>query len=186
MKHSTNRAGFTLVEVLLAVSISVMVFAAMGVLLGKCFSLWKDATAHWRLAQVARISRERILCGVVPYAFGGITNLTGLLSATNVVLSMDSGWQTLAYQREGESAVFYTVRGWPGTADDKDIQLRKDVSPWVYGQSSGSAVPDVKVDSFAVSTSNDLITISYRLKLTAAGQTFTQPQTISASLVNEE
>lgn len=186
MKRQTNRAGFTIVEMLLAVSISVMVFVAMGMLLTKCFSLWKDATAHWRLAQVARISRERLLCGFTNNVSGGVTNLTGLLSATNAIISSDSGWQTLAYQRDGESVVSYIVRGWAGVADDKDIQLRKGVSAWVYGQTYGTAVPDIKVDSFAVSTSNNLVTISYRLRFSVAGQTFTQPQTISASLVNEE
>lgn len=185
MNRKTNRTGFTLVEVLLAVSISVMVFAAMGMLLNRCFSLWKDATAHWRLAQVARISRERILCGVINYVSGTSTNLTGLLSATNIVISLDSGWQTLSYNRANESNL-YMVRGWQGEAADKDIQLRKGSSDWVYGQGSGSAAPEVKVDLFTASVTNDIVTISYRLLFSAAGKTFVQPQTISISLLNKE
>lgn len=162
-----------------------MVFFAMGMLLSRCFSLWKDATAHWRLSQVARISRERILCGVTNYVSGGVTNLTGLLSATNAVIASDSGWQTVTYSRGNETNL-YTIRGWPDEAGDKDIQLRKDVSSWVYAQSSGAAAPDIKVDLFAVSVTNDTVTISYRLRLSAAGKVFTQMQTIDTSLLNKE
>jgi hypothetical protein len=186
MNRQKNRAGFTLVELLLAVSLSVMVFFAMGTLLTKCFSLWKDATAHWRLAQVARISRERILCGVTNFVSGGVTNLTGILSASNAVITLDSGWSVIGYGRADEPSVLYQIRGWPGEGDDKNIQLRRGVASWVYGQSSGAAEPDIKIDSFTSSISNNIVTITYRLRLSAAGKTFTQPHTIYTSLINSE
>jgi prepilin-type N-terminal cleavage/methylation domain-containing protein len=180
MHPVSQKGGFTLVEMLLAVSISVMVFAAMGMVLTKCFSLWKDSTAHWRLAQYARISRERILCGGFADPSGG------LLSASNAVISLDSGWKYLQYITVAGSGNLQQIRGWDGTAEDKDIQLRDGASSWVYGQGSGAVAPTIKVDSFIAAVSNDLVTISYRMRFSAAGKSFTQPHTIQACLVNKE
>jgi len=187
------RAGFTFVELLLAVTISVMVFFAMGMVLTKCFSLWKDATANWRLAQYARISRERILCG-------GFANPSGgLLSATNVTLYMNGNWDYFQYGTVAGSGVTQLVCGW-GDEDDENTQygdpvygnllLRLGASEWAFAQSvanySYSYNTPVKVDSFAASITNDILLISYRLKFSAAGKTFTLPHTIQACLVNKE
>lgn len=186
MTTAEKQTGFTLVEVLLAASVAIMVFLAMGLVLSKSFSLWKDATAHWQLAQYARISRERILCGFTNNVSGGSTNLAGLLSASNAVVTINSGWDYISYNKLDETDVVYQVRGWPDEADDKNIQLRKGSASWVYGQSTGSDEPGVKVDKFSASVSNDLVTIIYRLRLSSAGKTFTQWQTINACLVNKE
>lgn len=180
MNRRKYRAGFTLVELLLSVSLSIMVFAAMGLLLTKCFSLWKDATANWRLAQVARISRERILCGGFADPSGG------LLSATNAVVSDSSGWNYIQYVTVAGSGVIQQIRGWGGSSDDKSIQLKKGSGDWVYAQGSGDSEPKVKADSFAVSVNNEYVTISYQVRFSAAGKVFTLPHTISASLVNKE
>jgi len=185
MNRRKNKVGFTLVEVLLATSVSIMVFFSMGMLLTKCFSLWKDATANWRLAQYARISRERILCGFVNYVSGGVTNQTGLLSATNAVVTTDSGWTYIQYSRIDDPVV-YQIRGWLSSADDKDMQLKRGFSVWVYGLSSGSTAPEIKVDLFSATVTNDVVTIMYRLGLPSAGKTFYQQQTITTSLLNQE
>ena len=181
-----NRAGFTLVELLLAVSISIVVFAAMGLLLSKCFSLWKDSTARWRLSQYARISRERILSGITNNVYGGATNLTGLLSASNVVVKVADGYTVVEYGRIDDTHNAYQIRGWPGDASDKHIQIRRGDTDWVYALGLGSSVPEIKVDRFTASVSNHVVTIAYRLGLSAAGKTFYQPQTIITSLLNEE
>lgn len=168
-------SGFTLVEMLLAVTISVMVFFAMGMVLSRCFALWKDATANWRLAQYARLSRERILCG-------GFTNpACGLLSASNAVVTVPSGWRLIEYETVADSGV-QRVYGWSGEAE-QNIWLNHG-SSWAYGQ--GISAPTVFVDSFAASTSNDVVDITYRLRLSAAGKLFTQLHTIQANLVNKE
>ncbi|HNX52791.1 MAG TPA: prepilin-type N-terminal cleavage/methylation domain-containing protein [Pontiellaceae bacterium] len=180
MNRKKNKQGFTIIEVLLATVIAIMVFAALGLVMTKCFALWKDATSHWQLAQYARISRERILCGGFADPSGG------LLSATNAVTVPDSGWSYLQYITVAGSGAVQQVRGWNGEADDKSIQLKNGSSSWVYGQASGDAEPVVKVDSFSATVSNDLVTVVYRLKLSAAGKSFTQMQTIHACLVNKE
>ncbi|MEI7850870.1 MAG: prepilin-type N-terminal cleavage/methylation domain-containing protein [Kiritimatiellales bacterium] len=181
-----NRTGFTLVELLLAVSLSIMVFAAMGLLLSKCFSLWKDSTAQWRLSQYARISRERILSGVTNYVSGGVTNLTGLLAASNAVVTADAGYTTIAYNLATETGVLYQIRGWPGESSDKHLQIKRQGSDWVYALSSGSAAPEIKVDLFSASYFSNVVTISYRLQSSVAGKPVYQPVRITTSLLNEE
>ena len=182
-----NRAGFTLVELLLAVSVSIMVFAAMGLLLSKCFSLWKQSTAQWRLSQYSRISRERILSGITNVAISdGAMNLTGLLSASNAVVTTDGGYTVINYGRITEGSTVYQIRGWPGAATNTHLQIRRASSDWVYALGVGSAEPEIKVDLFTASESNHVVTITYRLQLRAAGKTFYQPQTITTALLNED
>lgn len=179
---ASRKRGFTLVEMLLAVSLSVMVFFAMGTLLGKCFSLWKDASANWQLSQVARISRERILCG------GFANPQDGLLSATNVTVNLNSGWSYVEYVTAAGSGVVERTYGWSSQAD-ADLLLLRGAWQWAFGQTvanySYSYETPVKVDSFTASSSNDIVTISYRLHVSAAGKTFTLPHTIQACLVNK-
>ena len=180
MNRQKHNAGFTLVELLLAVSISIMVFAAMGVLITKCFSLWKDATAHWQMAQYSRIAHERIL-------FGGFANPSGgLLSATNAAVSTNSGWGIVSYETVSGTGGEKQIKGWAGEAE-QDLLLKQKAQT-AYGLSaayvSSNSAPTVKVDSFFSDVTNDLVIIEYRLRLAAAGKTFTQLQTIEASLVN--
>jgi hypothetical protein len=153
----------------------------MGLLLTKCFSLWKDATANWRLAQVARISRERILCG-------GFTDPAGgLLSATNATVNPSGGWDYIEYTTVAGAGAVQRVWGWTASSE-QDMYLEKDGTR-VFGQGVATldmAAPAVKVDSFAAAVSNEYVNISYRVRFSAAGKTFTQPHTIRASLVNKE
>jgi type II secretory pathway pseudopilin PulG len=186
-----NRVGFTLIELLLAVSLSIMVFAAMGLLLSKCFSLWKQSTAQWRLSQYSRISRERILSGVTNVVIsGGATNLTGLLSASNAVVTAEWGFTVIRYGRMAETNMVYEIRGWPGESTNTHLQARRrtdsSTNNWVYLLSSGSAEPEIKVDLFTALATNHVVTITYRLQLQAAGKTFYQPQTIITALLNED
>jgi prepilin-type N-terminal cleavage/methylation domain-containing protein len=179
-EHRGRRAGFTLVEMMMAVSLSVMVFAAMGVLVNRCFSLWIDASAHWRLAQYVRISRERILSGGFNDPSGG------LLSATEVVLDTNSVWTVLSYATLSKTAGEERIRGWPGVAMDKNIQLKSGSSDWVYGAATGTSAPPVRVDLFSPAMSNDQVSITYRLRFSAAGRIFEQPHTVRARLINVE
>lgn len=179
--RSPRRGGFTLVEVLLAVSISVIVFGAMGMVLSKSFSLWKDASAHWRLAQYSRIARERILRG------GFADPIGGLMGATNaVVVPYSSNWDYIEYQ--AKTSGVRRIWGWTGSAE-QDIWLYDDTqSPtWSFAQGMGYPThPSVRVDSFDAVTSNQIVMLTYRLRFSAAGKIFTQPHTIRAYLVNEK
>lgn len=169
-----RRSGFTLVEVLLAVSISVIVFAAMGAVLTKCFSLWQDASAHWRLAQHARIARERILRGGFADPSGGLLCATNI-SITGTSSNPDVGYATAA----GDYAVYID-------ADQMKLEDQSTTN-WSWGVRSGNAspAPDIEVDSMTAARNGSLLTLAYRLRFSAAGKTFIQPHTIRAYLINE-
>lgn len=181
-RPASRRLGFTLVEVMLAAVISVMVFSAMGIVLTRCFSLWKDAMAHWQLAQYGRVVRTRVL-------FGGFGPGTGLLSATNHTVAPFGNYTYVTYYPLGAGGL-HQAYGRSDTATE-DLRLaRSSGSPaLVLAQSvtqSGGFSPPVKVCDFqAVSLTNRLLRITYELRLSSMGKTFVQPQTIRASLVNE-
>lgn len=181
LNPASRKLGFTLTEIMIAVTISVFVFAAMGALLGRCFSLWKDAAANWQLAQYSRVSRERILRG------GFADPSQGLLSATNAVPYVPgSGWAYLQYRNQAGG--LQRVYGWVGESTQNIWLYRTPGTPaWTYAQGSSYPVnPPVTVDSFDLSKSNQLVTITYRVRASAGGKTFTQPHTIQAYLINED
>lgn len=187
--YLSARRGFTLVEILLAVSVSVMVFMAMGMLLSKCFSLWMDATSNWRLAQVARISRERILTGAFPASSG--QPMTGLLGATNTLAFSSGDWECIRYRTMESAGTAYQLYGWRDSAEQNIWINRSSGSPpWAYGQGVATfpfgTAPTIKADSFEIGGSNKIVTITYRVRMSAAGKTFTQPHSISAWLINKE
>lgn len=188
LNRQSSRRGFTLTEIMIAVTISVFVFAAMGMVLSKCFSLWKDASAHWKLAQYARISRERIL-------HGGFANPAGgLLSATNVSIVETSFALNVGYATESN---FYGVCAYTNIIYPRLYLLdQKTIAPywsggyddWRWGMrmDKSGTIPDVQVTHMIASNQNHLVTIAYRLQFSAGGKIFTQPQTIRAYLINEE
>ncbi len=182
MKTSSQRKGFTLPEVMMALVISMVVFSAMGVLLSRCFSLWVDAQAHWKLAQHARVTRTRIL-------YGGFGVGTGILSATNLVIAPYGEWRQLTFNPVSQSGT-REVYGWTGTSP-QNIWLKSsaDSPAWAFAQSVSSygitETPLVTADDFIASLSNQLLTISYTLNFSAMGKNFEHPQTIQAYLVNE-
>lgn len=186
-----RRAGFTLIELLLAAIISLMVFAAMGRLLTRCFALWMDSSANWRLSQYARISRERILHGAFADPSGG------LLSASNVSIVGNSAALNVAY---AAGTNFYGVCGYTNIVqprmyllDQKTMAPYWDPAPagyddWRYGvrNDKNTPIPDVELSSMTAAFTNDILTLTYTLQFSAAGRMFTQPQTIRAFLINND
>ncbi len=182
-----SRKGFTLVEVLLASTISVAVFFAMGIILVRSFAPWKDGMAHWRLAQAARVTRTRIL-------HGGFADGAGLLSSSKlkVKISRNENWQILKYYiPEDDPANFYKTQGWvSGTENGKQIKMyRKSDNQWAWavqvGWKGASDTPEIKADLFTAARTGDTITVTYDLKYSTGGRSYVQPQSISAYLVNE-
>ena len=160
----TGKLGFTLVEVMLATVVSVMVFAAMAMVLSKGFSLWMDAMANWRLAQAACISRERILHG------GFADPRDGLLSATNVSITSYSGQDCIEYSTMMGTGGVQRISGWNGASSN--LWLNQG-SSWL------NVTPKVELDSFVVNSTNRAIVC--RLKLSAAGRIFTRSLTIQTT-----
>ena len=188
MKRIHLKSGFTLPEVMMAVVVSLIVFAAMGMVLTRCFSLWLDAMAHWKMAQHARISRELILHGAFADPSGG------LLSATNISIVSYSSALNVGYASEDN---FYGVCVYSNITPSRMYLLdQKTIAPywdagwddWSWGVKLGNSfpAPEVEVTHMEAALSGDLLTMIYRLQLSAAGKTFTQSQTIRAKLINYE
>lgn len=173
--------GFTLTEMLMAVVISVIVFGAMGTLLSRCFFLWLDGQAQWKLAQHARVTRLRLLNG----AFGVGT---GLLNSTNVTLGTWSGWTTVTFDPVTASG-YFRIYGSPGTSQ-QNIWIEREVgSPsfaWAQQVTYSKAQnPDVLINNFSATVSNQVVRLSYTLNFLSMGRTNTLPQVIEAKLVNK-
>lgn len=175
----SRRAGFTLVEILMATAISVMVFVAMGALLTRSFALWMDSMANWKLAQHARVSRARLLDG-------GFGPGTGWLSSSNVSKAIASGETYVQYYPLGVSGAFYAY-GWNSSADGKDLRLRNGGSLWVLGQNVADTNynNDVGVELFVPFVTNSAVIATYQLRLSVMGKTVVQPCTVQAYLINQ-
>ena len=182
MKNSNKKSGFTLVEIMLATVISVMVFAAMGALLTRSFTLWMDAMANWKLAQHARVARTRLLDG----AFG---SGSGILSSciSNMTTNAASGESYIQYYPLGAGGAFRAY-GWATAAAGKNLRMRSAASAWLLGQNVADInyTSDVSVALFQPSVpTNKIVVINYQLQLNLMGKTFTKPCTVTAYLNND-
>ncbi len=175
----SRRAGFTLVEVLLATVISVMVFFAMGTVLNRSFKLWMDAMANWTLAQHAQVARLRLLTG-------GFGPGTGLLSSSNVTAGVSGMENYVQYYPLGTNGAFCCY-GWISVAAGKNIRLKSGSSEWALGQNVAASnyVSNVGVYSFVSSVSGTIVQVTYRMSLSRMGKEFSQPCTVKAFLVNQ-
>jgi len=179
----TRSRGFTLTEVMISVVLSIMVFAALGTLLNRCFSLWVDAQANWKLAQHARVTRARLLYG----AFGVGT---GVLNGSNVTVQAGSGdwsgWQMVEFEPVNDVG-YCRIYAWPGTSA-KNICIEKEGAAqlaWAQEVRYASGEdPLVQVNNFDASVISNLLSMTYTLHFSAMGKDFKLPQTIEAYLVN--
>jgi len=176
-------AGFTLVEVMVASMISIAVFFAMGTILVKGFSLWRDGASRWYLAQRARVARVRLL------NFGYNAG-SGMLASSNIVVGTDGSWVIIDYtpQDSHETIRFY---GGKATSGQRDPYFRRPTNPkkyWFleYAKKKWVEKPSVKTSDFSahVDMTNEVLTISYNLHYKNGGKKYVQPQTIKAYLVN--
>jgi hypothetical protein len=185
LKNPGNKAGFTLVEILLSAVISVLVFGAMGVLLTRSFTLWMDAMAHWQLAQHAQVARVRLLDG-------GFGAGSGLLNATrsNLTIATASSERYVQYYPLVGTGGAYRAQGWAAQnyASPRDIRLRNASGTFVVGQNvaASSYQTNISVCSFAVNPiTNKVLWVNYELYYKLMGKTFTRPCTVRAYLNND-
>lgn len=185
MKNPGNKAGFTLVEILLSVVISVLVFGAMGVLLTRSFTLWMDAMANWQLAQHAQVARVRLLDG-------GFGAGSGLLNATrsNLTIAAASGENYVQYSPLVGTGGVFRAYGWSAQdyASTRNIRLRNASSVFVVGQNvaASSYQTNISVCSFSIAPiSNKVLWVNYELYYKLMGKTFTRPCTVRAYIGND-
>lgn len=182
MKLKRSR-GFTLVEVMMAVVISVLIFSALGSLLNRCFSLWLGSQAQWKLAQHAKITRTRIL-------YGGFGVGTGLLNATNASVVASGDDRDVVFNLPTDSDIYHIA----GVADSgsHNIILERNGggganSRYAHSvkQVGVSDTPVVFEDDFSAVISNSIVTLSYTLNLSILGKDFELPQVVEAKLIND-
>jgi prepilin-type N-terminal cleavage/methylation domain-containing protein len=186
MTGSTQqKGGFTLVEMLMALVVSVSVFMAMNVLLVNVTRLWVNGAGQWYLANQARVARARILSG-------GMGPGTGVLSMDELTsIKTNPNWCTIAYQTAG-STEKYWIRGSVENPASKDraIFIKNNhggEQTWLMmlgRKQSWKDKPEVESLNFDASLSGDVLTLRYDISFQSGGQVFEQPQIIRAHLVN--
>ena len=178
-----KKKGFTLVEVLVASTISVAVFFAMGTVLVKGFALWRDGASRWYLAQRARVARVRLL------NFGYNAG-SGMLASSNIVVGTANNYVTIDYTPQDGDETIRLYGGHTGTGKRHPYFFRPSNPKkyWFleYAKKKWSERPSVRTRYFtaSVDTDNEVLTISYDLYYSNGGKTYVQPQTITAYLVN--
>ncbi len=178
-----RREGFTLVEVMVSVAISMVVFFAMSTILVRGFSLWRDGASRWYLSQRARVARVRLLN--FSYNAG-----SGMLASSNIVVGADGNWVTINYTPQDSSTTLCLYGGHTGSGKRNPYFFRPDNPKryWFleFAQKKSSTKPPVKTSDFqaSVNTTNEVLTVSYNLHYSNGGQKYVQPQTITAYLIN--
>jgi len=181
----SRRSGFTIVEILLALSISTLVFFAMATVLSRCFALWRDSIAHWELAQQAKQTRVRLLHNT-------FLEGNGLLSANYIktrssridfdLLEDPNRYRLYAGYTTSENypAYFWKPSSFPSA--ERYFWLTKTSH---RNSRSGSRVsPSVSMNYFTPTLNRDLLTMKYTLKKEIGGKTYEQKQTVTAHLIN--
>ncbi len=181
MKRSYTRrrkSGFTLVEVLMVMTISVIVFSMAGATLSRCFSFWRDSVGRWQLSQQARQTRARLL-------HNAMLNGGGLLSVSTLSIESDR----LDYKLLDDAETYHLHAG-SATATSNHPYFKSDTDPkefWMVRTANKSAdnTPPVYMSRFTPTlTSNDILTITYTLHHEIGERSYEQPQIIRAYLVN--
>ncbi|MGE4489551.1 MAG: type II secretion system protein J [Kiritimatiellales bacterium] len=185
--RSRQKAGFTLIEVMLAMTISVGVFCAMGILLVKILQMWTDGAGSFYLANQARAARARLLSG-------GLGAGTGLMSIGEIKsIKTNTQWCTLEYQAAARDEKYWIQ----GSVDDdapadKSIFIKSSKGggqTWLMmvGAKRGSHdIPDIMASTCDISRSNQVLTTRYLLQFDVGGKTHEMSQIIQTYLVNQE
>ncbi len=177
--------GFTLVEVLIALSLSTLVFFAMGSVLSRCFAFWRDSTAHWELAQQAKQTRMRLLHNT-------FLEGNGLLSANYIkkrssrldfrLLEDPNSYRLYAGYTTSETFPAYFQKPSSFPSAERYFWLTKTSH---RNSRSGSRVsPSVSMNNFTPTLDGDVLTMKYTLKKEIGGKTYEQKQTVTVHLIN--
>jgi len=165
-------AGFTLIEVMIALSVSVLVLGGTAMVMVQMVRLWRDATAQWELAQQARVARERVLRGL-DGCYGIREADTNTWCANNQIWfhaenGMPGGQQCVVYVNSSDELKSYTFSG-----DPPKMLNREGVKTEVAG------IPAV------FSLSNGVITCTFSNTYALMGKTYSHIQVVTTRIINE-
>jgi len=171
---SKSTSGFTLLELMFAVTITVMVMAVVGTLMVSMVRLWRDCTGKWELVQHARKSREKILRGYGVHS--GVR--FGLREATPDVKVYSNG-RHLRYYRPTMG---------PGD-EPKWVSVMITGSKRLKGISQGNPTrwysrKVIKSKALSFEATNGVVDLSIEHTYKLGGKEFTNVQHITTQLYN--
>ncbi len=159
-----GQSAFTLVELMVASSLSVIVVAMVLTILVKNAGTWRDGLARVRISEQSRIARERIL--------HGINGRFGLRNAGRSELVVGSD-EILFYDAGSSSAIILVLK--PGLPP-----------AWLDESGSNLVVRGgVFVEDVVIETDENILNIDLQLALMSDGKKYSQPQRMRVYLINE-
>lgn len=187
VRNRDKRSGFTLVEMLMAVSISVLVFAAMGSVLVYSVRIWVEGAGQWHLANQARATRARLLSGAMGPG-------SGLLSLEEITqLQTNPQWCIFRYKvAGGPHNERYTLRGSVYETDRANRALFIQRNPgggsnWLMmglTKRGSHGIPEIIVSNFQIVHTNRQLDVTYTLSFETGGKWYSYPQRVRPFLVN--
>ena len=164
MKQPRDRSAFTLVELLVATTLSLLVVSMVLTILVRNSGVWRDGLARAHISEQSRLARERIL--------HGINGKFGLRNAMRSQLVC--GTDEILFQDAGASNAIILV-------------LRRDQPPaWLDESGSNLVVRGgVLVEDVALSMEMNMLNIDLVLAFLSNGKAYYQPQQIRVYLLNE-
>ena len=177
MKRRRQRSGFTLVEILIAMSVSVIVLGAMMILLVQSFRIWRDGTSWMYLTVQSRLAREKVL--------RGLDGQYGLrqASAKNVAVTQGSG------STSDRMTFSVDPNEWPtaSMADDRvyTVEMDADKKLWAQGLSPLRLLrPDITTQVLDLSSSNQTVRAEIVVTVRNGGRSYTNRQVMQTFLFN--
>ncbi len=182
-----QRSGFTIVEILVALSISSLVFVAMSSVLSRCFAVWRDSTAHWELAQQAKQTRVRLLHNT-------FLEGSGLLSADYIrirsslmdfdLLEDPSNYRLYAGTTVSENFPAYFQK--PSGIPNKKRFFWLTMAAQRHSDIKIRTPPSVSMNYFTptLNPAGDVLTLEYTLKKQFGGKVYEQKQVVTIHLIN--
>ncbi len=172
----TRPGGFTLTEVLTALSVSVLVLAGAAIAFVQVKKGWRSATLDTQLLVESRLMRERMVRGLGAGGTFGLRD-AGLSSVT--ITTLNSTHQRVSFL-DGTTSCFITETNFNGTTWD------------VTGGAGGpqqELMPNAPYNTYAdqllISTGTDrTLSINMRLGAIDEGLTNFYPQIIKVRLIN--
>ena len=177
MNMNTRNKGFTLVEIMIALTISVVILGAVITILIQTLWIWRDGTSWMYLTEQTRLVREKML--------RGLDGKYGLrqASASNYSVSSSGGQDMLTFGVE--------TNIWPttSTADDRlyTVLLQTGEQLGVSGTDRPTVLarPDVKAKLLDFTANGRTVSATYRVVVQIGGRSFTNKHSMTTFLVNQ-
>lgn len=170
------KAGFTLAEMMVSLSIGLVVLGTTASLLVQIYWSWRDGIAMWYLSQEARVARERIVRGIEgSYGVreGSFDTVTIQAGASTQVKRLDFDDETIKCRIQTNPGLGASQRALAGgTGNGTPLPLLN------------SSLSDDKL-LFTLDSVNRILTTDLTLSFQWGGKTYVHTQQIAIYMVND-